>query len=330
MALGSDALRRFGEDADQGRPQRVGFEGTIEPGDGALDQEPGTMKEMDPHEQRRQGEGSQRPAARPREGPRAPSAPAAGASAHPILPVVAERLQLGEVMRYHPCGWWSSISPSVAHLNLPVRLFPELSYRPILTLELPRAENAWLFMRPLRDGEEYERSPLRPAARLSPPIRTWAHWQEGIRVRSHHENPDGTICAAMGTDWAYGDPLIDLVNFCICWIAKSLHMSTIGNWPGPQHYPPHLRVARMATGEFCGCGSAKRYSRCCLSSDLRWTPAELALMRERTAALYYFELSRRALRLDPIGGRLRPTLSLAHVPPRVHISREETKARKAS
>lgn len=198
-----------------------------------------------------------RSAARPWE--RSAEAPA-GAAPHSIVGRLTDAgYNLGELETYYPV---LSIVPSslrFARVTVGVGLFRTLSFRSRLHLELP------LLARVDRSPANCEPSPV-------PDVRAWATWEggplSGQRVRSHHEYPDGAICACRLHEWLMGEhPLLDYVSYCTLWIAKSLHEQYFGYYPGLQHLPPWIRRLRGREGEYCGCGAARRYRDCCMQSD---------------------------------------------------------------
>ena len=102
---------------------------------------------------------------------------------------------------------------------------------------------------------------------IVPPIRAWAWWADGIRVRSHHENPDTCICACKPEDWGLGRAFEDYIMYCACWVAKALHEKLLDRWPGAQHYPASTRLIRDRVDEYCGCGGRDLYDDCCRADD---------------------------------------------------------------
>jgi len=187
---------------------------------------------------------------------------------------------LEELLDYYP-GWrWSSSSSGVGYLRLPLRPFRTLPYKGVLILELPTRDPSWLTARSSRSAD----------VRAAPHVRSWAEWEYGIRVTSHHEYPDRSMCTHMPGEWDLRTgQLLHLAAMAVLWVGKSLHTQLLGRWPGQQHYESaHVRLRRDAVDEYCGCGSDQRYGSCCRSDDLA-TPVYQRLW-------YLCEAERRYLR----------------------------------
>lgn len=237
----------------------------------------------------RQTAGSEkaRPATRSRPGRRT-SATSASTASHPVQPGLTEALGLEELFDYHPDAEWLKSSSGLALLVVPVALFRSLPYRPILILEIPATWPIWM---------------SRPDSRkFVPDVRAWAYWDDGIAIRSHHEYlADDSMCVCRPEDWKIGcNSIEDYVAFCICWVAKALHIQIFGWWPGLQHYPDAVRFLRdVPPNEYCGCGEAKLYTACCKTEDdsqtvfERWTQVRDVTNRCR------IELQRRELTEAP-------------------------------
>ena len=188
-------------------------------------------------------------------------APAAsGPTAHPFQSGLTEMLGLGDVLAFHRNARWVPTTSGPALLMIPVRLFASLPYRAVLYLEISTSWDEWRVRYPEK-------------GLLVPPIRAWAWWTDGIRVRSHHENPDTCICACKSEDWGLGRALEDYIMYCTCWIAKVLHERLLGRWPGAQHYPAWIRMTRNRVDEYCGCGKRALYRDCCKEDDWLLGPA---------------------------------------------------------
>lgn len=233
-----------------------------------------------------QGSGSEEAGSTTGSGERRRAPAETGTAAYPLESRLAELLGLDEVAWYHPDARWSTTDSSPRFLVVPIRLFGSLPYRATLSLEVPTTWDEW-------------RSRWRFGRDLAPPIRAWAWWDDGIRVRSHHENPDTGICACKAEDWGLGRPLEDYISFCICWVAKGLHMQLLGRWPGPQHHPEWSRVVRDEPDEFCGCGSHQRYGVCHRETDFAVPFAYHMFEHWRVRFAYDSVLEARGLEIRP-------------------------------
>lgn len=186
---------------------------------------------------------------------------------------------LEELDGYHPEAKIVSSSPSAAVVEIPVGLFRPLPFRAKLTLEIPLLPRELLTRKFVpATSDTLIRTPAMPSS--VPDVRAWAKWGGGMLyggvITSHHQNPDGAICACMPGQWTLGvNQLVDYVGFCIVWIGKVLHEREIGFWPGKQHFGPLGRVRRNRPLEYCGCGGELRYKDCCEPRDSRSTPYKL-------------------------------------------------------
>jgi hypothetical protein len=193
-----------------------------------------------------------------------PSAEAASRSAaHTVQSLVeaAPYLGLEELDEFYPEAKVAFSSSTELVLQIPIGLFQALPDRALLTLEIPLIARTRL-----------TRS-LSQIFTGVPDVRAWATWVEGpfsgIRVTSHHQNPDGCICACLPYQWLRGvHPLMDYISYCVTWLGKVLHEREIGFWPGPQHFGPLARLRRHQLNEYCGCGQERRYRECCYPKDL--------------------------------------------------------------
>lgn len=227
-----------------------------------------------------------------RTGRRASAATATGAASHPVEPRLAELLALEELFEYHDDATWLDGSSASVLLSIPVGLFRTLPYRATLVLEIPRAFPAWL---PLP-----ARWPTNRPESYAPFVRAWAISSDGILITAHHQYPDLSVCACKEEDWVLGrNSIEDYVAYCICWIAKVLHMQLVGWWPGRQHYPAAVRVSRNMPAEFCGCGKTRPYSSCCMAEDLGQTTYTRWWERHDAEAAYIREIHRRKLTATP-------------------------------
>lgn len=135
--------------------------------------------------------------------------------------------------------------------RMPVRLFSSLPHRATLLLEIPV-------------GESRRSWPIASRVQAVPDVRAWAFWGGRHLIRSHHQLPDGSMCAYLPVQGLYGvTPLYQIAGMCICWIAKCLYNQAFDRWPGLQHYGALEMRFRDRPDEFCGCGKRKLYGDCC-------------------------------------------------------------------
>lgn len=274
-------LRAFGRAADAFQRHSIGDGGFVVPGRHASAI---YARRKEPVGNVRQKTRSQEggPAARSWARRRAP-ATKAGTTSHPVEPGLSSALGLEEMFDRHQDVRWLGASSGPTLLIITLGLFRGMPYRAELVIELPRTWDDWI-------------QQLKHKGDLVPDIRAWARWETGVIIRTHHENPDASICCCMPGQWVLGThPIEDYVGFCICWIAKALHQQLVGWWPGGQHYPPLARVSRDIPDEYCGCGNHVRYGDCCRSKDLAQPFLELFLDQHRTNRAYTAELERRGL-----------------------------------
>lgn len=137
-------------------------------------------------------------------------------------------------------------------------------------------------------------------------VRAWSFWEQGPRdglpITSHHQYPDDSMCVCIPYQWIRGrDYLLTYVNFCVCWIAKSLHRQLIGFYPGLQHLPPRIRRAVQVSDDYCGCGRPMRYASCCQKNDLRLTDGQLEAEAVIERSAYASELKVQQKPFRPIG-----------------------------
>lgn len=258
-------LRQFGEEAENDRFPIIDVGGVILPGESAtFDIQPGEDWNS------AEGQGTQtrseaRSAAGSRQGP--PAEAASGEAAHSVECELIDR-ELEELKRYHPQATEIFSSSSFVLQRIPVRLFSSLPHRATLVLEIPRcaSRQAW---------------PIASRVRMVPDVRAWAFWDGQSLIRSHHQLPDGSMCAYMPVQGLFGvTPLYQIVGMCICWIGKCLYNQAFDRWPGPQHYGPLEMRLRDRRDEFCGCGKKQRYAACCR------TAIEAAPFRDLLAASF--------------------------------------------
>ena len=94
------------------------------------------------------------------------------------------------------------------------------------------------------------------------------------------------------------DPLHDLVDFCTLWIAKTLYLNLLGEWPGPQHCGAAIMVSRSKPNEHCRCGGPKLWRDCHMGADCSRSRYSLELEAYLTVQAYYRELKHRGLETD--------------------------------
>ena len=106
-------------------------------------------------------------------------------------------------------------------------------------------------------------------------VRAWGFWRENaISVRwigpRHTNFPDGSICAFDPVDktWAFGDPIVALLDLYTVWALRHLHLEWFDRWPGQQAvFHPYERRVEFRPDESCGCGSEQSYRDCCAPRD---------------------------------------------------------------
>lgn len=279
-------LRDFGAEAERKEFPCIAVGGFIVPGSGpAHPLHP--EKEHSAHDTERLA----RTASTARQEARSPARPwqgSAAAAASPAAHAVGSRLglpewlQLEELDDLHPEARMLFSSSSCAVLEVPVGLFRTIPQRARLMLEIPLTERVHL----TRSGR----------MNITPDVRAWATWNGGgrreHRITSHHEMPDGCICACREGEWIRGvHPLVDYMGYCITWIGKVLHERTFGFWPGPQHFGPLARARRDRPHEYCGCGGHRRYGDCCRDTDFAKSAFERWTEQDASRRAYLSELA---------------------------------------
>jgi len=294
--LGLANLRAFGEQAERLEYPYIDVGGFIVPGrDPAFTNPPGMEQCRNAGGKGAEwwGQAPREEAGSPagtRERPPSPQA-APGASPHAFERwLTTFNLDLSALVAFHPLARIVASTEAVVHLNIPVGIIAGLAIGARLTLELPLIPRALLS------------SPMQLAD--VPDVRAWAVWEggpmHGRLILSHHQNPDGAVCASMPGQWIRGVyPLHDYVAFCVLWVAKALHEHCFGSYPGPQHYLAAVRVRRDRCDEFCGCGKLRRYRDCCRDEDR--ARSQYALWREArlSRAMYRGELTRQGRPAGP-------------------------------
>jgi hypothetical protein len=271
-------LVQFGRAADERGPHWVSHDGFIVSGRSSP-----SNSSRRKEQSRGQPPGTEEagPAARTRQGRRASATPA-GAAAHPVERELSIRLGLEGLLDYYrDARWTSSSSSGTELLVLKIALFGSLPFRAVLGLEVPSKTPKWLAESPVG---------------YAPFVRAWAWWSDGSSVHAPHVYPDEAMCVCREEDWKIGvQTAHDYADFCVCWIAKALHLRLLGRWPGPQHMPEGARIVRNRPDDFCGCGRFKRYKNCHMRVDFRMPRARLLLDRKRGEDAYLHEIQRRAL-----------------------------------
>src|SRR4029079_16152381 len=209
--------------------------------------------------QREQAREKAGPATGPRQRPQAEAA-ATGAPAHAVERNPALRGLLGELEDYGAKITVVQRSDRFVMLRTSVGLFESLPFRGQLFLDIPLIART-----ELRRGL--------PKNGVVPDVRAWSRWLRGPSgaagpIPSHHAYPDGSMCVCMTAEWHLDrDPILRYMDFCVLWMARSLHDQLIGFYPGPQHYGEKVRVERDRGDEFCGCGRAAPYALCHRGAD---------------------------------------------------------------
>lgn len=241
-------LRQFGEDAENDRFPLIDVGGVILPGESTtIDIQPGEGWNS-VEGQGKQTRSEARSAAGSRQGP--PAEAASGEAAHSVECGLIDR-ELEELKSYHPRATEIFSSSRFVVQRIPVRLFASLPHRATLVLEIPlcASRQAW---------------PAASRVKFVPDVRAWAFWGGQRLIRSHHQLPDGSMCAYMPIQGLLGvTPLYQIAGMCICWIGKCLYNQAFDRWPGPQHYGALQMRLRDRPDEFCGCGKKQRYGACC-------------------------------------------------------------------
>jgi hypothetical protein len=195
-------------------------------------------------------------------------------------------LRFEELVVYYPHTCIVHRSPSFMGLKVRVGLFHQLPYRTDVYFEVP-------VERPTDPG---------PAVLSSfvPDVRVWAFWTDGILIQTFHQYPDRSACTYMQGEWIWGrDPIHDLVDWCVCWCAKVLHLQFFDRWPGPHHCSAHARFSRTKPDEYCGCGARKRYRSCHMLRDAARTVTNRLAEHQNAADAYIREMERRRLDRTP-------------------------------
>ncbi len=221
--------------------------------------------------------------ARPSTSRAGPSANQTGAPAHTFGHRLREALGLEELQLWYPSAAVPRRSSSLALLSARVGVIRSLPYRAQLVLEVPL-------------NGPYRVSPPLAATggAYVPDVRVWATWEDGVRPTSYHVYPDASLCTYTPGEWIWGrDPLHELLDWCVCWLAKTLHLQFLGRWPGRQHCSANVAMKRRMLDEYCRCGGNKLYRECHYAEDRDRSAYELFREEEEAAAGYLLELRRR-------------------------------------
>ena len=206
---------------------------------------------------------------------------ATGSSPQTLGRRLSELLRLEELERWYPSSRIVRCSSSLALVSIDVGVIRSLPYRGRLLLEIPL-------------DDPHRTTPLSAEHQFVPTARVWANWNDGIRPVGDHVYPDASICAYMKGEWIWGrDPLHVLVDWCTCWLAKSLHLSLLDRWPGRQHCLAGVAMRRYRLDEYCRCGGAKQYQECHYPEDRQRSSYELVLEEWAAASWYLWEVRRR-------------------------------------
>jgi len=108
-------------------------------------------------------------------------------------------------------------------------------------------------------------------------VLSWAFWAHLLVhpewMGPRHTNfPDGSICAfePMDRTWAFGDPLVGLLDIYTLWAVRHLYLRQFGRWPGHQsiHFAGE-RLLELRGDEHCGCANSDLlYADCCMPRDM--------------------------------------------------------------
>lgn len=295
-----NALCEFGRRAEAGEQSAIAEGGFVIPGGEPVSNHmPG---EEDFHERRSEGtEGRDFGQAREGQGPQA-EASASDQASHPIRKLrfvgVPEWELEGLSDLYTDIRVVDHPSSRFALLSMTLGLLADADDRARLYLEIPVAP--WDRLTRIAANHPAISIPMPPA------IRGWAVWQggaaHGFPIRSHHENPDGSICACMSYQWIRGvHCILDYVAFCTSWVVKALHERELHRYPGPQHLPPWIRLRRLRLDELCGCGKHEIYRYCCWQRDRGLSRTALLEAARESREKYFSDLQAQYRSVSPLG-----------------------------
>ena len=219
--------------------------------------------------------------ASPTAGEARPTTIATGASPQTLGRRLSLLLRLEELEHWYPSSRIVRCSSGLALMSVDVGVIRLLPYRGRLLLEIPLDDPPGLIPFP------------EPTTPFVPMVRVWASWRDGVRPAGDHVYPDASVCAYMAGEWIWGrDPLHVLVDWCTCWLAKSLHLQFLNRWPGRQHCSARVAMRRKMLDEYCRCGGSKRYRECHYPEDRQRSSYEL-VWREWTGVSWYMWKVRR-------------------------------------
>lgn len=224
--------------------------------------------------------------ARKGQGPE-PEASAEAAAAHAVERLLSPVLKADELLDAYPQTRVIQHSSASVLLAVPTEIFRELLGGALLIIEVPADgpfDQWWL--EPLDARREDILSPM-----YVPDIRAWAFDKHGAAVRSHHQYPDGSICAHMRRDWIWGlHGILELVDWYTLWIAKALFLDEFDTWPGRQHCSARAMILRNNPAEYCRCGGPRRWEDCHMEIDRNKTPYQLFIEEDLANRAYLRQL----------------------------------------
>ena len=211
-----------------------------------------------------------------------PSSNQTGSPAHTLGHRLNKALGLEELQHWYPTAAVRGTSSSLALLSAHVGVIQPLPYRGRLVLEIPL------------------NGPFRVPSLLAsttntyvPDVRVWATWEDGVCPAGYHVYPDASLCTHMQGEWIWGvNPLHELVDWSVLWLAKSLHLQILNRWPGPQHCSANVAMKRRMLDEYCRCGKHERYRACHYAQDRSRSRYELFREEQEGAAEYLSALRR--------------------------------------
>lgn len=198
-------------------------------------------------------------------------------------------LRLDELVHNYPDSSVVHCSSRLAILRIAVGVFRWLPFDTDLFLEVPLDGPLSL------PGSGPYGVAVASQTAYVPDVRGWAVWRNGILPRPFHGYPDGSMCIHMPWDWIWGrDPLHTLVDWCVVWLGKALHLELLGYWPGPHHCSARVRVAINKPESWCGCGGpeSRRWLDCHMASDLARPMHDLLIEEQHGRAAYLVALQR--------------------------------------
>jgi hypothetical protein len=265
-------LGDFGRLCDRQQFPRIDVGGFIVPGDGLSGGSQTRGKEDGSHGERSgdvEGAEEAGSAAGSRQGRRASATAGSSPTAHTLRDRVSRVVELEGLWEYYPDSRILRSSSGFAVLTTRVGIFHSLPHCARLYLEIPLDR--------IPTSRKTSGVPSATALSTVPDVRVWAVWEEGVLARSFHQYPDLSICAFMPRSWQLGDSLKDYTHWCVCWLAKSLHLELLDRWPGRQHCSAKVAVERNKPDEYCRCGGPHLWRDCHMETDLGSLPWELLI-----------------------------------------------------